>query len=153
MERLDQDATDTSLLFLIIAPFAIHGGAFLLGTLTAMLLLDWQLALVAVIPFPVLFEVIRRTVPKIGSYYERMFRAESELRPVTSDSLREIRVVRPFGQELREVERFAGPSCSAAQLEYPADAIVGTIRLPMELVTELVLVSGWAAGVWMMALD
>ena len=51
------------------------------------------------------------------------------------------------------MERFAGPNRAAARLGYRADAIVGTTMPPMELVTELALVSSWAAGAWMMARD
>ncbi len=40
MARLDQDASDIALLFRIIAPSAIHGGVFLLGSSTAMSLLN-----------------------------------------------------------------------------------------------------------------
>ena len=153
MTRLEQDASDIALLFHIIAPSALRGGLFLVGSLIAMLLLDWQLALAAILPFPLLFIVFRRIIPEVNSYFERMFRAEAELRTVTSDSLTGARVVRAFGQQRRELERFAGPNRTAARLGYLADAMVGTTTPPMQLVTELVLVGVWAAGAWAVARD
>ena len=153
MTRLEQDASDVALLFHIIAPSALHGGFFLAGSLVAMLLLDWQLALAAVIPFPLLFVAFHRIIPQVNSYFERLFRAEAELRSVTSDSLNGARVVRAFGQQERERARFAAPNRESARLGYLAHAMVGTTRPPMELVTELVLVAVWAAGAWAMARD
>ena len=151
MTRLEQDASDIALLFHIILPSAIHGGVFLVGSLIAMVALDWQLALAVLLPFPILFAVFRRIFPEVDSLYERMFRAEANLRSVTSDSLTGIRVVRAFGRQRREMARFAQPNRTAARLGLRADAMMGTIRPPMELVTELVLVGVWAAGVWMIA--
>ena len=153
MTRLEQDASDIALLFHIIAPSALTGGLFLVGSLIAMLALDWQLAAAAILPFPLLFIVFRRIIPEVNSYFDRMFRAEAELRTVASDSLTGARVVRAFGRQQRELERFAGPNREAARLGYLADAMVGTTRPPMELVTELVLVAVWAAGAWAVARD
>lgn len=153
MTRLEQDASDVALLFHIIAPSALHGGIFLVGSLIAMLLLDWQLALAAFIPFPLLFIAFRRIIPEVNSCFDRMFRAEAELRTVASDSLTGARVVRAFGRQQRELERFAAPNRESARLGYLAQAMSGTTRPPMELVTELVLVGVWAAGAWAVARD
>ncbi|MXZ40352.1 MAG: ABC transporter ATP-binding protein [Caldilineaceae bacterium SB0666_bin_21] len=151
MTRLEQDASDIALLFHIILPSAIHGGVFLAGSLIAMVALDWQLALAVLLPFPILFIVFRRIFPEVDSLYERLFRAEADLRTVTSDSLTGIRVVRAFGRQRREMARFARPNRTAARLGFRADAMIGSILPPMALVTELVLVGVWAAGVWMIA--
>ena len=153
MTRLEQDASDIALLFHIIAPSALTGGLFLVGSLIAMLALDWQLAAAAIIPFPLLFIVFRRIIPEVNSYFDRLFRAEAELRTVTSDTLTGARVVRAFGGRQRELERFAAPNRAAARLGYLADAMVGTTRPPLELVTEMVLVGVWAAGTWAVARD
>jgi len=153
MTRLEQDASDVALLFHIIAPSALHGGIFLAGSLVAMLLLDWQLAIAAIVPFPVLLIAFRRILPEVNSYFDRLFRAEAALRTVTNDSLTGARVVRAFGEQQRELARFAGPNREAARLGYLAEAMVGTTRPPMELVTELVLVGVWAAGAWAVARD
>ena len=151
MTRLEQDASDIALLFHLIAPNALTGGLFVAGSLIAMLLLDWQLAVAAILPFPLLFIVFRRIIPEVNSYFERLFRAEAELRTVTSDSLTGARVVRAFGRQEYEMERFAGPNRAAARLGHLADAMVGTTQPPMQLVTELVLVGVWAAGAWAVA--
>ena len=148
MTRLEQDASDVALLFHIIAPSALHGGIFLAGSLAAMLLLDWQLALAAILPFPLLLIAFRRILPEVNSFFDRLFRAEAQLRSVTSDSLTGARVVRAFGGQQRELARFAVPNRESARLGYLAQAMVGTTRPPMELVTELVLVGVWAAGAW-----
>lgn len=151
MTRLEQDASDIALLFHLIAPNALTGGLFVAGSMVAMLLLDWQLAVAAILPFPLLFIVFRRIIPEVNSYFERLFRAEAELRTVTSDSLTGARVVRAFGRQEYELERFAGPNRAAARLGHLADAMVGTTQPPMQLVTELVLVGVWAAGAWAVA--
>ena len=153
MTRLEQDASDIALLFHLVAPGALTGGLFLLGSLIAMLALDWQLAVAAILPFPLLFIVLRRVIPDVHSYYDRLFRAEAELRSVTSDSLSGARVVRAFGREQRELERFAEPNRTAARISYLADAMIGTTQPPMQLVTELVLVGVWAAGAWALVRD
>lgn len=153
MTRLEQDASDVALLFHIIAPSALHGGIFLAGALAAMLLLDWQLAIAAILPFPVLLIAFRRILPEVNSYFDRLFRAEAALRTVTTDTVTGARVVRAFGGQRRELARFAAPNREAARLGYLAEAMTGTTRPPMELVTELVLVGVWAAGAWAVARD
>ena len=153
MTRLEQDASDVALLFHIIAPSALHGGIFLAGSLAAMLLLDWQLAIAAILPFPILLIAFRRILPEVNSYFDRLFRAEAELRTVTNDSISGARVVRAFGGQRRELARFAAPNREAARLGYLAEAMTGTTRPPMELVTEMVLVGVWAAGAWAVARD
>jgi ATP-binding cassette subfamily B protein len=153
MTRLEQDASDVTLLFHIIAPSALHGGIFLAGSLTAMLLLDWQLAIAAILPFPVLLIAFRRILPQVNSFFDRLFEAEAELRTVATDSVTGARVVRAFGGQQRELARFAAPNREAARLGFLAEAMTGTTRPPMELVTELVLVGVWAAGAWAVARD
>ena len=119
MTRLEQDASDVALLFHIIAPSALHGGIFLAGSLAAMLLLDWQLAIAAILPFPLLLIAFRRILPEVNSYFDRLFRAEAQLRTVTSDSLTGARVV-------RRVRRAAA---RAGQVRRPQPR-VGAPRLP-----------------------
>ena len=153
MTHLEQDASDLALLFHFVLPTAIHSAIFLLASLAAMLLLNWQLALVAILPFPILYFVLSRIEPEVRSYYNRMFRAEADLRVAASDSLVGARVIRAFGQEQQELDRFDKPNRSAARLGFLADATAGTARPPMELVTELVLVCVWAGGAWALVHD
>ena len=72
---------------------------------------------------------------------------------MATDTVTGARVVRAFGGQQRELARFAAPNREAARLGFLAEAMTGTTRPPMELVTELVLVGVWAAGAWAVARD
>ena len=86
-------------------PFA--SAAVTLATMIAVTAhLDWQLALVALAISPPLFVLSRVYRGRMRSQWRRAKRLESSALAVVQETLGALRVVKAFGQETRETERF-----------------------------------------------
>ncbi|MGH2985314.1 MAG: ABC transporter ATP-binding protein [Solirubrobacterales bacterium] len=73
-------------------------------------MIDWQLAMVALVISPLLFLVTRSSSHRLRRGWKQAKRVDSSLMAVVQETLGAIRVVKAFGQEDREQERFAGRS-------------------------------------------
>jgi len=78
----------------------------LLGVLAVMFAMNWQLTLVTLIPAPFTILVSRTIWPHIRRLDRRLWHTVSRLNTVVNDALGGIRVVKAFGQENREIDRF-----------------------------------------------
>jgi ATP-binding cassette subfamily B protein len=92
---------------------AVHGvipfltaGLTVLAMLYAMARIDWQLALVAVLIAPVLFGTTQIFRRPIRSEWSKVKVVESSTMTGLQETLSALRVVKAFGQEDRESERF-----------------------------------------------
>jgi ATP-binding cassette subfamily B protein len=88
-----------------IIPF-ITAGCTLSGMIYVTSQIDWQLALVALAVSPVLFIVSRAYGPRLRSQWREVKKLESSALSVVQEALAAVRVVKAFGQEDREQERF-----------------------------------------------
>jgi ATP-binding cassette subfamily B protein len=88
-----------------ITPF-ITAGCKLIGMIYVTSQIDWQLALVALALSPVLFTVSRAYSPRLRSQWGQVKKLESSALSVIQEVLAAVRVVKAFGQEEREQERF-----------------------------------------------
>jgi len=102
--------------------FVTHGSALtavdllrLLGVSVILLLLDWRLALAVLLPVPVLAVALRYFNTRIRPIYRRVRDRLGHINARLQDSLSGIRVIQAFGQEERELERFAAESESYYQ--------------------------------------
>jgi ATP-binding cassette subfamily B protein len=97
-----------------VIPF-ITAAITLVSILTITFQLDWQLALVALAVSPVLFliaQVYRRNLRKRSRQVKKL---ESAALSVVQEVLTSVRVVKAFGQEDREQERFVRQSSEGMQ--------------------------------------
>jgi ATP-binding cassette, subfamily B, bacterial len=76
------------------------------GTIYVTFLIDWQLALVALAVSPFLFLSVRAYGRRVRPRWREVHRLESSALSVAQEALGAIRVVKAFGQEDREGERF-----------------------------------------------
>jgi ATP-binding cassette subfamily B protein len=88
-----------------IIPF-ITAGCTLIGMIYVTSQIDWQLALVALGVSPVLFIASWASGPRLRSQWRRVRGLESSALSVVQEVLAAVRVVKAFGQEDREQERF-----------------------------------------------
>ncbi len=72
-----------------------------------MLSLDWKLSLFALLPVPVMIAVSMTIWPKIGRRWYQQWRSIFRLNTLVGDSLQGIRVVKAFGREREEMNRYA----------------------------------------------
>jgi ATP-binding cassette subfamily B protein len=78
----------------------------LLGTTTLLVVLDWQLALVALAIVPVIFVLLLRFVRRIGPLFRAVQQTLGRLNSVLQEDLAGIRVIRTFSREDYEGERY-----------------------------------------------
>ncbi len=79
----------------------------LVGTTTLLLIINWQLALVALATIPLILVVLLRFVRAVFPIFGQLQRAIGTLNAVLQEDLVGMRVIRVFGQERRETARYA----------------------------------------------
>lgn len=104
--RIQQDAAVIDKIMVEgIIPFA--AAAITLGTMIFVTArLDWQLALVALAVSPPLFVLSRLYRPRMRRQSRHVKKLESSALAIVQETLGAIRVVKAFGQETRETDRF-----------------------------------------------
>jgi len=90
-----------------LIPF-LSAAISLAAMITVTARLDWQLALVALAISPVLFFLSRRFRRRMRGQARAVKKLESSALQVVQEILHALRVVKAFGQERRETERFVG---------------------------------------------
>src|SRR5215470_2319286 len=88
-----------------VIPF-IATGLTVIGMIYIVAVLDWQLAVVAIAISPVLYVGARTFNPHIRNQWGQIWQLESSAFSVVQEALSALRVVKAFGQEEREQERF-----------------------------------------------
>jgi ABC-type multidrug transport system fused ATPase/permease subunit len=110
----------------------------ILGMGLILLVMDWQLALLAFALLPVLAVVVRTYRKPMKAAIRKQRRQEGDLATVASDSLGAIRAVQGFRLEHREVRRFGGANRRSlkhgvraarleAKLRWSSDVAVGVV--------------------------
>ena len=74
---------------------------------TAMFVYDWKLALLVIIPAPIIMQVVRKVWRYTHKLYHRQWYMESESNTVLHDVFQGIRVVKVFGMEKKEIKRYS----------------------------------------------
>src|SRR6058998_1952768 len=105
--RIQQDASVIDKIMVEgIIPFIT--AAFTLGTMIVVTArLDWQLALVALAVSPPLFALSRLYRPRMRRQHRHIKKLESSALAVVQETLGALRVVKAFGGEQQETDRFA----------------------------------------------
>ncbi|MBD3176170.1 MAG: ATP-binding cassette domain-containing protein [Armatimonadia bacterium] len=107
MTRVTQDTQSLNNLLSDALPEAFWMiGTFVIIT-TILLIKDWQLALIGMIPGPLVMVVAGWFFKRLMPNFRRMWSRWSRLGSVVNDSLSGIRVVKAFAQEGREIDRFS----------------------------------------------
>ena len=88
-----------------VIPF-IATGLTVFGMIYIIAILDWQLAVVAIAISPVLYMGARTFNPRLRNQWGQICHLESSAFSVVQEALSALRVVKAFGQEEREQERF-----------------------------------------------
>ncbi len=107
MTRVTQDTQSLNNLLSDALPEAFWMiGTFVIIT-GVLLAMDWQLALIGLIPGPLVMAVASWFFRRLMPNFRRMWSRWSRLGSVVNDSLSGIRVVKAFAQEGREISRFS----------------------------------------------
>jgi ATP-binding cassette subfamily B protein len=119
--------------------------------MTAVLLV-WMsptLAVVTLVPFPVIAYLVHRVRSHLRRSLQRGNRAWSEMTSVLADTIPGIRVVKAFAQERREVERFRQSNDHVLQANDRVNKTWSFFGPLVNLLTQIGLLVIWAFGAWM----
>jgi ATP-binding cassette subfamily B protein len=112
LARINQDTAELQRLLVDFIPMTADMLLNLVGVGTLLFIISWRLTLFVFIPIVGTVLFLRLIFPIVRSYFHRYFHRRSRLTTLVSDSVSGIRVVKSFGQEKLELDKFDATSSS-----------------------------------------
>ena len=106
------------------------------------------LALVTLLPLPIIAWMIHVVREKLRTGFERVDRIWAEVTNVLADTIPGIRVVKAFAQESREAQRFREANTRNLEINDKVNKIWSLFGPTVTLLTEVGLLIVWAFGIW-----
>ncbi len=116
------------------------------GIGAVLFLMNWKLACFILIPIPIIVLGAGWFWKMVHSLWHRAWRRRSKLFDVVNDSVSGIRVVRAFGRQRDEVERFDASNIDARDYETHAELIWATYYPPLMFAVQLGTLIIWYVG-------
>ena len=132
--RIQWDASNLRDLVEALFPL-LAGLSMFVGILTVTVLINWQLALVAIAVGPFLIAVARIYGKRLRAEWHTAERFESRGLSVVQETLSALRVVNAFGQEQREASRFVDRASAGSRARLRLASVQGTLTLLIGLIT------------------
>ena len=148
MTRVISDAERITGFFVDGAPFFLVHGLTMIVTVAVMFAMNPLMALIMVVMLPVLFALNQYLRPKIWVMFGRRHRAERSLNSLINDNLTGARVVKSFGQEKKEVQRFGSYNKRLRDAEVAITYRQNYFQLVYGGARELAAMAVWALGVY-----
>lgn len=111
------------------------------------------LALVTLLPLPVIAWLIHVVREKLRTGFERVDRIWAEVTNVLADTIPGIRVVKAFAQEKREAARFRAANDHNLEVNDRVNKVWSLFTPSVTLLTEVGLLVVWAFGIWQVSKD
>ena len=106
MTRVSDDSEEISSFFIDGIPYFLINVGTLLATCMIMFMLNPLLAVFSVVLMPVLVVISKKMLPHLFYYYGKRHRANRRLNGQMNENFTGARVVKAFGQEAQELNRF-----------------------------------------------
>jgi ATP-binding cassette subfamily B protein len=119
----------------------------LVGMVGVTVAIDWQLALIALAVCPVLFGLLHRFSPRLRRQWKQIKSFESSAMSVVQEALGAMRVVKAFGREDHEHERFMRRSEERLRGQVRVACVQGSFDLCVGLTVALGTAAALAVGV------
>mgnify|MGYP000878738289 CR=1 FL=1 len=148
MNRVNGDANHIQYFINDGMPFFIVNSISIIGIATIMFSINWKLALLVFIPVPVIVVMTKVLFPKIDTLYSRVFRRNSSMLSLINDTLTGARVVKAFGKESSEVERFNAANKSVYSVNVDVGNMSSTVFPMFGYVMGLGSLIVWGVGGW-----
>ena len=133
--RLEVDAPSLQYLIVYGVLPAIAAAIAIVTTIYVIILIDWQLALVAIAVSPFLIYLSVAYDERMRPRYRQVKRVESGALKVIQEVLGAVRVVKAFGREERETQRFVGQSREGVRRRIRLAFAEGVYGILVNLVT------------------
>jgi ATP-binding cassette subfamily B protein len=153
MARLSTD-TDRICFFLSVTLLDFAADVLMLA-MTSMILLsiNTKLALVTLVPLPLIALLAHRVRSKLRRGFQSGGRAWSHMTSVLADTIPGVRVVKAFAQERREIARFQEANDRILAANDRVNAVWSLFSPVVTLLTDLGTLIIWAFGAWYIAQD
>ncbi len=144
--------TDRISVFLSLHALDFATDVLMIG-MTAVILFSinpW-LALVTLLPLPVIGWLIHRVRDRLRTGFEKIDRVWGEVTNVLADTIPGIRVVKAFAQEDREARRFRSANARNLDVNDRLNKTWSLFSPTVTLLTEIGLLVVWAFGIWLVS--
>lgn len=148
MTRVNNDATELQHFFVDGISYFIVNAMNIIGITVILLVMDWKLTLLCFIPLPIVIVIIKKSFPRLWRMSWRRHRRVSAMNSVISDTMRGSRVVKAFGKEQQEIQRFQKTNMAFSQTEQNFNKFSSTLFPILTIVTQLGGLVIWAFGGW-----
>lgn len=126
----------------------LYQSLVLVGALVSVFFINWKLALLTFITFPLIAWVVTRTGVKIRAVSHRVQEKVADLTTVLQESITGIRIVKAFAMEERENKRFTTENEGSFNTTMKSARIVAMLTPTVELlVVASLIVIVWFGGV------
>lgn len=153
MNNVNGDAMNLQYFFHDGVPYFIVNIIQFIGIFTIMMIINWKLTLLALLPIPLVTYALKKLFPILEVLYNRMFRQNSALNSIISDSINGSRVVKAFGREEAEIKRFSVVNRRSYEVNVNVNRINQTV---FPLIYFFMGTSGliiWSVGSWLVVND
>ena len=148
MTRVVSDAEKVTEFFIDGLPSVFIQGLTIIVTFVVMYRLNWQMALIACILLPLLVYMTVKLRPGLWHLSGRRHRAEKSVTSKANDNLTGSRVVKAFGQQEKEIERFERPNRNLCEAEINIVKLRNRFTILYNLVQEISSIWIWIVGVF-----
>jgi len=112
MKRVNSDTQQIKNFLINQLPGVLEQGLLLLAVVVIMVVYDWRLALMILLPMPLVVLSFRLFWRMMRTMFHRRWQINSQANAILHDIFSGIRVVKSYGMEKREEERFVGMAAS-----------------------------------------
>lgn len=123
---------------------ALYDALTLVGMVAIMFILDWRFTLVAVSVLPVLVVIVYTFTRRIKRASREVRKKEADIVSTAQEVLSSMRLVKAFGREEYEQQRFETESAQSVELALRAR----TIKAQLAPMVEIIVACGAAAVLW-----
>ena len=148
MVRVNHDSMNLNYFFIDGLPYFGVNLLQIVAIVSAMIALNWSLALLLLIPAPLVILIIRRLLPRLWRLFSRQYRSLAVLNGVVEDSLSGVRVVKAFGKEQEEIDRFGPVNDEVYRAHRHTQRTLATLFPAVAFLTQLGGLVVWAVGGW-----
>jgi len=153
-ELISRLSSDTDKICYFISVHLLDfAGDIVMVSLTAIILLrtDPTLAVVTLLPIPLIAWLIHRVRSQLSEGFQRGSRAWADMTSVLADTIPGVRVVKAFAQEHREVDRFMRANDRIMAANDHVNVVWSFFWTVIWLLTQIGLIVIWAFGAWRIA--
>lgn len=146
INRIGGDTSTIQSFMLTMTQSALNQILLFLGIMITMLMMNWRLTLISLIPVPFVVWCGRAFGKKVAPYYRRIWRKWASVTSILTDSIPCIRVVKAFAGEKRAVNKFVKYNSEWATTNIKASKITSIYPQLMGFLITIGTLAIWAFG-------